>query len=106
LLLTAGLVLLGQTTATDAPEFKDLDSFLKSLPPTTVKPLDLQSALLFSALPLSCLDDLQAKPTARSYFWQPAYKTVDAFDKTRAFYGCNDWQTAVNATWTLVTLLK
>ena len=89
-----------------APEFKDLDSFMKSLPAATVKPLDPQSALLFTALPLACLDDLQARPTARPYFWQPTYRTVENHDKVRAFYGCNDWSTAVNATWTIVTLLK
>ena len=31
---------------------------------------------------------------------------VDGHAKTRAFYGCNDWSTAVNATWTMVTLLR
>jgi hypothetical protein len=89
-----------------APEFKDLDSFARSLPAATVRPLDPNSALLFTAVPLACLDELQPKPTQRQYFWEASYKTVDNHDKTRAFYGCNDWQTAVNATWTLVTMLK
>jgi hypothetical protein len=89
-----------------APEFKDLDSFMKSLPAATVKPLEPQSALLFTALPLACMDDLQPRPTARPYFWQPTYRTVENHDKVRAFYGCSDWSTAVNATWTIVTLLK
>lgn len=80
---------------------------MASLPKATVQPLDPPSALLFTALPLTCVDDLQARPGAtRPYFWQPAYRTVDAYDRTRAFYGCNDWPTAVSATWTLVTLLK
>jgi hypothetical protein len=80
---------------------------MASLPQATIKPLDPTSALLFSALPLSCLDDLQPRPTAnRPYFWQPTYRTVDGYERTRAFYGCNDWSTAVSATWTLVTLLK
>ncbi|MBI4471114.1 MAG: DUF2891 family protein [Acidobacteria bacterium] len=92
--------------AASLPEFGDLDEFQKSLPVASVKPLDLDSALLFSALPLACLDDLQPRPSARPYFWQPTYRIVDNHDKTRAFYGCNDWQTAVGATWTLVTLLK
>ena len=95
-----------QKTAAAAPEFKDLDSFMKSLPAATVKPLDPQSAMLFTALPLACLDDLQPRPTARPYFWQPTYRTVENHDKVRAFYGCNDWSTAVNATWTIVTLVK
>jgi hypothetical protein len=89
-----------------APEFKDLDSFMKSLPAATVKPLDKHAALVYTALPLACMDDLQARPTQRPYFWQPTYRTVESHDKVRAFYGCNDWSTAVNATWTIVTLLK
>lgn len=90
-----------------ALEVKDLGSLLASLPTATVKPLDEPSALLFTALPLSCVDDLQPRPSAtRPYFWQPAYHTVDSYDKTRAFYGCTDWPTAVSATWTLVKLLK
>ena len=89
-----------------APEFKDLDAFMKSLPSATVKPLDQQAALLYTALPLACMDDLQARPAQRPYFWQPMYRTVENHDKVRAFYGCNDWSTAVNATWTIVTLLK
>lgn len=85
----------------------DVAALLASLPKATVKPLDASSALLFSALPLTCVDDLQPRPAAtRPYFWQPTFRTVDAYDKTRAFYGCNDWPTAVSATWTLVTLLK
>lgn len=97
----------GNAAASDAAaEFKDLNALLTSLPQASVKPLDSPSALQLSALPLTCVDDLQPKPAARPYFWQPTYKTVEAYDKTRAFYGCSDWQTAVSATWTLVTLLK
>ena len=90
-----------------APEFKDLAALMASLPSATVKPLDAPGALVFTALPLTCVDDLQPRPAAtRPYFWQPTYRTVDGYDKTRAFYGCNDWPTAVSATWTMVTLLK
>jgi hypothetical protein len=94
-------------TPTPAAAPADVAAVMASLPTATVKPLDPASALLFSALPLTCVDDLQPRPTAtRPYFWQPTYRTVDAYDKTRAFYGCNDWPTAVGATWTLVALLK
>lgn len=100
--LLAALVLPPQE-----PEFKDPGALLAALPAASVKPLDAQSALLFSALPLTCVDDLQPRPSAtRPYFWQPTYRTVDSYDKTRAFYGCSDWSTAVSATWTLVALLK
>jgi len=105
-LLIFALTAVAQDKPPAAPEFKDLDSFVKSLPLPTVKPLDPDSALLFTALPLACVDDLQPKPSTRPYFWQPTYKIVDGHDKTRAFYGCNDWPTAVNAVWTMVTLLK
>jgi hypothetical protein len=89
------------------PEFKDLGALLAALPAASVKPLDAQSAMLFSALPLTCVDDLQPRPSVtRPYFWQPTFRTVEGYDKTRAFYGCADWPTAVSATWTLVALLK
>ncbi len=80
---------------------------MASLPKAIVKPLDAQSALFFTALPLTCVDDLQPRPTVnRPYFWQPTYRAVDGYEKTRAFFGCNDWPTAASATWTLVALLK
>jgi hypothetical protein len=89
------------------PEFKDLDAFMSSLPaPKSLRPLDEQQALLLSTVPLACVDELQAKPTARTYFWEVSYKTIDGYARNRAFYGCGDWHSAVNATWTLVTLLK
>ena len=104
----AAVLLPGQNPPpAQTPEFKDLPALMASLPKTSPKPLDTTSALLFTALPLTCLDDLQPRPGAtRPYFWQPTYRTVESYDKTRAFYGCNDWPTAVSATWTLVTLIK
>jgi hypothetical protein len=95
------------TPPASAAEYKDVAALLAALPNPSVKPLDNPAALLFTALPLTCLDDLQPRPAAtRPYFWQPTYRTVDGYDRTRAFYGCNDWPTAVGATWTLVALLK
>src|SRR6185295_14588555 len=84
---------LAQTAQKPAPavEFADVDSFYKSLPAASVRPLDPAAALLLTALPLACLDELQPKPPARPYFWDVTYKTVENYDKTRAFYGCNDW---------------
>jgi hypothetical protein len=94
-------------TPPQEPEIKDLAGLMASLPKATVKPLDAPSALFYGALPLTCIDDLQARPNAtRPYFWQPTYKIIDGYSKVRSFYGCNDWQSAVSATWTLVTLLK
>lgn len=103
----SAVVVLTMVLQAQEPEFKDLAGLLASLPTATVAPLDLVSSLVFTALPLACVDDLQAKPGAtRPYFWQPTYKTIDAYDKNRAFYGCTDWPTAVGATYTMVSLLK
>jgi len=105
LILLLALPLSGQDRPATG-EFKDLDSLLAALPSPTVKRLDLNSALLYTATPISCVDELQPRPSNKPYFWQPTYKIVDGVDKNRAFYGCNDWATAVNATWTMVSLLK
>ena len=103
----AGMLILALATPAQDTEYKDFASLLAALPRATVTPLDAKTALVFGALPLSCLDDLQARPGAtRPYFWQPTYRTVDDYARTRAFYGCSDWSTAVSSTWTLVSLLK
>lgn len=89
-----------------APEFKDLDAFLKSLPATRLPVLDEKMAFSLTAMPLSCLDHPQARPATRGYLWEATYRPVDDFDKTRMFYGCYDWHSAVNSTWALVKALK
>jgi len=40
------------------------------------------------------------------YFWVPTYKLVADHDRLRAFWGCNDWHSAVGSTWVTVRLLK
>ncbi|HUX66159.1 MAG TPA: DUF2891 family protein [Terriglobales bacterium] len=48
-------------------------------------------------------------PAARqAYLWQPAGPThlLADYSHRRAFYGCYDWHSAVNSTWTLATLLR
>ena len=89
-----------------APKYKDLGELLRALPAASPPAMDVPRAIWFTALPLSCVDELQGRPTGRSYFWQPTYRTVDRYEKTRAFYGCGDWQSAVSATLTLVRLMK
>ncbi|MGH9468195.1 MAG: DUF2891 family protein [Terriglobales bacterium] len=44
----------------------------------------------------------------RGYLWQSSGTTqlLPGYAKRRAFYGCFDWHSSVNSTWTLVTLLK
>ncbi|HXR97901.1 MAG TPA: DUF2891 family protein [Terriglobales bacterium] len=48
-----------------------------------------------------------AAPRPGGYLWLPAGPThlLENYDKQRAFYGCYDWHSAVNSTWTLVTVL-
>ncbi len=48
-----------------------------------------------------------AAPRPGGYLWLPAGPThlLEGYDKQRAFYGCYDWHSAVNSTWTLVTVL-
>ena len=52
----------------------------------------------------------EAAPTGRgaAYLWQSAGPThlMAGYDRQRSFYGCYDWHSAVNSTWTLVTVLK
>jgi len=90
-------------------EAKQLGAFLASLPPAQLPQLTEQQALAMVAMPLSCLDHPQSLPEQRvDYLWVHETKPhiVDAYDKNRAFYGCFDWHSAVNSTWTMVAVLK
>jgi len=87
-------------------EFRDLASFYKSLPDPPEKTLNAGRALMLSAMPLSCVDHPHPRPPTPPYLWEPTYTPVDSFETKRAFYGCYDWHSAVNSTWTLVKLLK
>ncbi len=40
------------------------------------------------------------------YFWVPTYSLVRDHDRLRAFWGCNDWHSAVASTWATVRLLE
>lgn len=87
-------------------EFKDLASFYRALPDPAPQKLDAARALELSAMPLSCVDHPHPRPNTPPYLWDATYTPVDSFETTRAFYGCYDWHSAVNSTWTLVKLLK
>lgn len=77
--------------------------------PPALTPMD---AMTLAAYPLSCLDHIQAAPGGTpprpSYLWQTggASHLPPDYASQRAFYGCYDWHSAVNSTWTLVTLLQ
>lgn len=83
-----------------------LDALLASLPATRPPGLDEPRAQWLVAQPFACLDELQPRPGNRPYFWEATFRPVDNYDKVRAFYGCGDWHSAVNATWTLAVVLK
>ena len=92
--------------AKKAPVFRDLASFYASLPAVEPRAFDNTTALLLSAMPLSCMDHPQPRPNAVPYLWDATYTPVADHETTRAFYGCYDWHSAVNSAWTLVRILK
>lgn len=95
------------TVAGDSvPVFQDLGTFFASLPVVEPEPLNADIALWLAAMPLSCLDHPVNRPNSVPYLWEVHYTPVEGFETNRAFYGCFDWHSAVNSTWTLVTLLK
>lgn len=72
-------------------------------PPPT---LDRDTAMWLVALPLACVDKLHEAPRGRGYLYEVTAVIRPDFAKTRAFYGCSDWHSAVNSTWTMVKVLK
>jgi DUF2891 family protein len=83
--------------------------YLKSLPPARRPVFDATELVSLSSLPLSCIDHpQQLEDHPQSYLWVHDDKAHPAedYDRHRAFYGCFDWHSAVNSTWTLVALLK
>ncbi len=84
-------------------------AYLKSLPDTAAPAIDSAEVVTLAALPLSCIDHPQDAPDhPHDYLWvhDSKRRTVDDYTKNRAFYGCFDWHSAVNSTWTLIYLLK
>ena len=153
--IAAGLLSLGMLStraATQQPparrdstpiraDYRDLGELLENLPTVAPRPFDESLALWLGALPLSCLDRLQARPggrgagratapdtsrgrnpmdsgaTARGappaaanngagYFWVANYTLLNDHDRLRAFWGCNDWHSAVAATWATIRVLR
>jgi hypothetical protein len=68
--------------------------------------LDRDTAMWLVTLPLSCVDKLHEPPRSRGYLYEASVTLKPDFFKTRAFYGCTDWHSAVNSTWTLVKVLR
>ena len=50
-----------------------------------------------------------APPAANNgagYFWNASYTLMNDHDRLRAFWGCNDWHSAVSSTWAVISVLK
>jgi Protein of unknown function (DUF2891) len=100
---------LAATSALAQPDTARTTTYLKTLPNTPPPVIDQAEIVTLAALPLSCIDHPQDAPDhPHDYLWvhDSKRRTVDDYDKTRAFYGCFDWHSAVNSTWTLIYLLK
>lgn len=99
--------------AASASEASDDAGFFKSLPAAATPAFSADEAMALVAMPLACLDHPQENPANNPFSTQGylyVYDTkphlIDAYDKNRAFYGCYDWHSAVNSTWTMVAVLK
>jgi len=79
---------------------------LRAAEPDAAVTFDKDTAMWLVTLPLGCIDKLHAPPRGRGYVYESAVTLKPGFDKTRAFYGCFDWHSAVNSTWTMVRILK
>lgn len=84
----------------------DLAAFLAKLPAATPPVLNADDAVWLAEMPLSCLDHPQAPPNGHGYLWEATFRPPDDYQHTLAFYGCFDWHSSVNSTWTLIKLLK
>jgi hypothetical protein len=67
---------------------------------------DRDTAMWLATLPLGCIDKLHDPPRSRGYVFESTVTLKPNFQKTRAFYGCFDWHSSVNSTWTLVKILR
>ena len=76
-------------------------------PPTPPPVLDLVTTHFIASMPIGCVDRPQTIPANRSgYLIDVTYSRRPGFERDRAFYGCWDWHSAVNSTWTLVMIMK
>jgi hypothetical protein len=86
-----------------------MKAFIESLPADPKNPpFDETQALALVALPLSCIDHPQTRSEESStgYLFDLNTRLIEGYDRRRMFYGCADWHSAVNSTWTLIRTLK
>ena len=88
---------------------KELSTFLSTLPNTQLPAFNQERAMALVAMPLACVDHPQAQSEQRTeYLWMhdASAHMLPTYATDRAFYGCSDWHSAVNSTWTLIAVLK
>lgn len=88
------------------PVADDIKSYIDSLPEAKAPKWDERKAIELVALPLSCIDRPQKRSRSTGYLYEQSYTLRPEYEGSLAFYGCSDWHSAVNSTWTMVKVLK
>ena len=109
LLATAGVTSVATRLIAQQSEPAKVNAYLASLPTESAPAFDETRRETLAASSISCVDRPEEAPANKnSYLWiyQKPPQIPEGYDKTRAFFGCNDWHSAVGSTWMLVSLLK
>ena len=85
---------------------EDVKAALGSLPNAELVPWDEKTALGLVALSLACVDRPHKQSRRRGYLYESSYALRTDYESALAFYGCSDWHSAVNSTWTMVKVVK
>lgn len=98
----------GIDVTTPQPEVgaSDTEEFMKTLPDVEPPVWNEKRATELVALPLSCVDRLHKQSRDKGYLYERSYALDAGYEDSLSFYGCSDWHSAVNSTWTMVTILK
>lgn len=84
----------------------DTEEFIKALPDVEPPVWNEKRATELVALPLSCVNRLHTQSKDKGYLYQRSYALDTGYENSLSFYGCSDWHSAVNSTWTMVKILK
>jgi hypothetical protein len=93
-------------TKAPATSAEDMTAFIDSLPDADVPAFDETMATGLAALPLSCIDRIHSQSDYEGYLYARTTALRPTFEDSLAFYGCYDWHSAVNSTWTMIRLHK
>ena len=107
--LSLGLAPARSAEPSGRADAKEISAYLGTLPPAEMPAFTQERAMALVAMPLACVDHPHAAPEQRvDYLWTSDTRPhmLDTYATTRAFYGCSDWHSAVNSTWTMITVLK